>query len=126
MSKIPEGAGRVERLVIMARRLSTGKNAAGETVCCLPKLLDPPKSPKAVRLLEDFVRERLIEREEEFRGQRLRGKNKNPKDDPVNNRTNRNTRNYRDRKRRTIVSPFDDEKIELESGVRLEPPWKRR
>jgi hypothetical protein len=126
MSAIPENADWLERLVILARRLSTSKNAAGEIVCCLPKKLDPPKCPETVQLLEQFVFQRLIELQPEFssgRGRKTGTKNKNLSDDPINRRTNKNTRNYRDRKRRTVI--WRGEKILLEPGVNLGPPWKR-
>jgi hypothetical protein len=126
--KLLENASEDLRDVLLARRLYTGPNAAGQIICILPKLLNPPRSPEAWGLLRSAIGNKLKLNEPEYSpgsGRRRGAKTKKLSDDPVEI----TRRKYRDRKRRTIIRRHPDtgvdEKIELEPGVSLDPPWRR-
>ena len=99
-----------------------------QTICTLPKLLNPPKSSQALTLLFAAIGRKLALKENEFSpgsGRRVGFKIKNPSDDQENGKK----RDYRDRRKRTITWRHPgtgiDEKTELEPGANLDPPWKR-
>jgi hypothetical protein len=142
---MPTGASEVDRAVELGRRLHTerivgvrqtydrfghvnGEESYDETICTLPKLLNPPESSKALTLLFAAIGRKLALKENEFSpgsGRRVGFKIKNPSDDQENEKK----RDYRDRRKRTITWRHPetgiDEKIELEPGANLDPPWKR-
>jgi hypothetical protein len=99
-------------------------------VCHLPKLLNRlPQTSDEFTLLYAAVGRKLVLKESEFsprRGRKPGSENKKTKESglPGLDRANKNTRNYRARKKRTIVG-LDGEKIVLEPGVSLAPPWER-
>ena len=66
------------RMLALARRLYRGKNAEGQFVCILPKLINPPKSPDAETQLWAAIGRALAARQPEFRqrGRQRGAKNK--------------------------------------------------
>jgi hypothetical protein len=122
MKKFSDDTPESERALALARRLYTGENG----VCCLPKLLNPPKSPRAWELLWSAIGRKLAEKQPEFskgRGRRPGVKNKKA---PVDTPWERARQKYRAKKaKRYIPGEPHSPDSELEPGVSLDPVWKR-
>ena len=120
---MPASASEEQRAIELYKRLYAGN---------VPKALNPEHcgnlSSAALDLLYAGIGRKLALKEYEFSpgsGRRVGFKIKNPSDD----QDNKKKRDYRDRRKRRISwrNPETgiDEKIELEPGVNLDPPWKR-